>query len=44
MNLQTEYDMRVATRELKDKIAPRIRVHEHGTTGVDCHERREQKN
>ncbi|MCP5332426.1 MAG: HigA family addiction module antidote protein [Pseudomonadales bacterium] len=29
MNLQTEYDMRVATRELKDKIAPRIRVHEH---------------
>ena len=29
MNLQTEYDIRVATRELKDKIAPRIRVHEH---------------
>ena len=29
MNLQMEYDMRVATRELKDKIAPRIRVHEH---------------
>jgi addiction module HigA family antidote len=30
MNLQTEYDMRVATRELKDRIAPRIRVHERG--------------
>lgn len=29
MNLQTEYDMRVATRELKDKIPPRIRVHAH---------------
>jgi addiction module HigA family antidote len=28
MNLQAEYDMRVATRELKDKIAPRIRVHQ----------------
>ena len=26
MNLQSEYDMRIATRELKDKIAPRIRV------------------
>ncbi len=26
MNLQAEYDMRVASRELKDKIAPRIRV------------------
>ena len=26
LNLQTEYDMRVATRELRDKIAPRIRV------------------
>ncbi|EQD51585.1 XRE family plasmid maintenance system antidote protein [mine drainage metagenome] len=26
MNLQTEYDMRIATRELRDKIAPRIRV------------------
>ncbi len=25
-NLQSEYDMRMATRELKDKIAPRIRV------------------
>lgn len=25
MNLQTEYDLRVATRELKDRIAPRIR-------------------
>ncbi len=28
LNLQTEYDMRVAARELKDKIAPRIRVYE----------------
>lgn len=28
LNLQTEYDMRVATRELKDKIAPQIRVYE----------------
>lgn len=27
MNLQTEYDMRTATRELKDKIAPRIRAY-----------------
>ena len=26
MNLQTEYAMRMATRELKDKIAPRIRT------------------
>lgn len=26
MNLQTEYDMRMATRKLKDKIASRIRV------------------
>jgi addiction module HigA family antidote len=26
MSLQTEYDMRVAARTLKDKIAPRIRV------------------
>ena len=25
MNLQSEYDMRVATRELSDKLAPRIR-------------------
>lgn len=28
MNLQAEYDMRVATRELKEKIAPRIRAHQ----------------
>ena len=28
LNLQTEYDIRVATRELKHKIAPRIRVHQ----------------
>ncbi len=26
MNLQTEYDMRVAARTLQDKIAPRIRA------------------
>jgi len=26
LNLQAEYDTRIATRELKDKIAPRIRV------------------
>ena len=26
LNLQTEYDMRIATRELKAKIAPRVRV------------------
>ena len=26
MNLQTEYDMRMASRTLKDKIEPRIRV------------------
>ena len=26
MNLQTEYDMRVAARSLTQKIAPRIRV------------------
>ena len=26
LNLQSEYDMRVAKRELLDKIAPRIRV------------------
>ena len=29
MNLQTEYDMRVASRTLKDKIEPRIRVFQH---------------
>jgi addiction module HigA family antidote len=29
MNLQAEYDMRIATRELRDKIAPRIRVFQH---------------
>ena len=29
MNLQTEYDMRVATRNLKDKITPRVRVFHH---------------
>jgi addiction module HigA family antidote len=26
LNLQSEYDMRMAVRELKEKIAPRIRV------------------
>ena len=26
LNLQTEYDMRVAARTLQEKIAPRIRV------------------
>jgi antitoxin HigA-1 len=26
LNLQSEYDMRMATRNLKDKILPRIRV------------------
>lgn len=26
LNLQSEYDMRTATRNLKDKIAPRIRA------------------
>lgn len=26
LNLQAEYDTRIVTRELKDKIAPRIRV------------------
>lgn len=26
LNLQTEYDMRIAVRTLTDKIAPRIRV------------------
>ena len=26
LNLQTEYDMRIATRTLQEKIAPRIRV------------------
>jgi antitoxin HigA-1 len=26
LNLQSEYDMRIATRNLQDKIAPRIRV------------------
>jgi addiction module HigA family antidote len=26
MNLQAEYDMRIAERELQDSIAPRIRV------------------
>jgi addiction module HigA family antidote len=29
MNLQTEYDMRIAARTLQQKIAPRIRVFHH---------------
>lgn len=29
MNLQTEYDMRIAVRTLQGKIAPRIRVFQH---------------
>jgi addiction module HigA family antidote len=29
MNLQTEFDMRMVTRNLKDKIAPRIRAFHH---------------
>ncbi|MEY3201176.1 MAG: hypothetical protein RIR70_726 [Pseudomonadota bacterium] len=29
MNLQTEYDMRVTSRTLREKIAPRIRVFHH---------------
>jgi addiction module HigA family antidote len=29
MNLQTEYDMRIAARTLQEKIAPRIRVFHH---------------
>ena len=29
INLQTEYDIRMATRTLHDKIAPRIRVFQH---------------
>ncbi len=31
MNLQSEYDMRVAIRELNPKIAPRIRVYQPET-------------
>ncbi len=32
LNLQSEYDMRITTRELKSKIAPRIRVFQPITT------------
>jgi addiction module HigA family antidote len=28
LNLQAEYDMRIATRALRDQIAPRIRVYQ----------------
>ena len=31
LNLQSEYDMRIATRNLTDKIAPRIRVFHQAT-------------
>lgn len=31
MNLQSEYDMRTASRELKDKIAARVRVFQPAT-------------
>ena len=31
LNLQSEYDMRIATRDLTDKIAPRIRVFNQAT-------------
>ncbi|MES2258214.1 MAG: HigA family addiction module antitoxin [Pseudomonadota bacterium] len=31
LNLQSEYDMRVACRTLKDKITPRIRVFQPAT-------------
>ena len=31
MNLQAEYDLRMVSRELKDKIVPRIRVFHHDT-------------
>jgi addiction module HigA family antidote len=31
MNLQTEYDMRVTTRTVQEKIAPRIRVFQHAS-------------
>ncbi|MFA7280187.1 MAG: HigA family addiction module antitoxin [Sterolibacterium sp.] len=31
LNLQTEYDMRVAARTLQKKIAPRIRVYQQAT-------------
>ena len=30
LNLQTEYDIRIATRTLQEKIAPRIRVFHQG--------------
>lgn len=32
LNLQSEYDMRTATRNLADKIAPRIRVFHQAAT------------
>ncbi len=32
LNLQNEYDMRMETRNLTDKIAPRIRVFQRGAT------------
>jgi addiction module HigA family antidote len=35
LNLQTEYDMRIAARTLQGKIAPRIRVFHPEGKGVD---------
>jgi addiction module HigA family antidote len=32
MNLQTEYDLRVAQRTVRERIAPRIRVFHHHAT------------
>ena len=32
LNLQTEYDMRIVTRENRDRIAARIRVYEGSTS------------
>lgn len=34
LNLQSEYDMRTATRNLADKIAPRIRVFQQVTAAT----------
>jgi len=34
MNLQTEYDMRVTTRTVREKIAPRIRVFQHAAAAT----------
>lgn len=34
LNLQTEYDIRIASRKFTDKIAPRIRVFKHPKKGI----------